>query len=395
MTGQWWGKRFFGVFVVWLAIFAAPLKGEIFSNGFGFSCDLPEGFIQTASSNEGALISFINTELPVQLVFRVYPKDADYNPQTAMNDVFVRLDALGKVSEFFWQNTQCAISTFTMQSSGGVAVSGWALSMWLSESSPQGAVLVALGYMDLRGAGYRENLAQQIILSALDSLEVDQASRFGPGPVTSFAYPRNAPEKISLTIEGHSVQTEMDLTDSEGSQFMIEREFSVLSQYQASPLWLLAWQRYYRMIFRDACGRLRQPARDIIAAFSAQQDTEILGTLLGWVQKMPYKRNFETSDFTSLPAILAGQGSDCDSRAMLLAVIMHSLRYNTALFISPVYRHALLGIEINLPGAKMPIQENGVNTDYLLAETTTQVAPGLIAEQMSEAANWIPVIFPR
>jgi hypothetical protein len=392
MTGSGRGKRFFWVCVVWITL-AAFLEGEIFSNKFGFSFDLPAGFTQTAAANDGALTSFVNTELPVQLVFRVYPRDVGYDSRTALKDVLVRLNARGEVSEFFWRDAQCVLSPFTMHPPGGVVVSGWALSVPLD--GPEGAVLVALGYTDLRSADFGESLDQQIILSALDSLEVDEESRFEPGPVTSFAYPRNAPEKISLTIESRSVQSEIDLTDPEGAQFVIEREFSVLFQYRNSGLWQEAWQRYYRMIFRDACGRLRQPAQDITAAFSVQQDAEILGTLLGWVQKMPYERNFQTSDFTSLPAILAGQGSDCDSRAMLLAVIMHNLGYNTALFISSEYRHALLGIDINLPGAKISVDENGLITQYLLAETTAPVAPGLIAEQMAQGADWFPVTFLR
>jgi hypothetical protein len=47
----------------------------------------------------------------------------------------------------------------------------------------------------------------------------------------------------------------------------------------------------------------------------------------------------------------------------------------------------MLGIEIDMQGAKI---EN-----YLIAETTAPVAPGLIAQNMAITENWFPVLFLR
>jgi hypothetical protein len=66
---------------------------------------------------------------------------------------------------------------------------------------------------------------------------------------------------------------------------------------------------------------------------------------------------------------------------------MHHMGSDTALFVSDVYKHALLGIAIDMQGAKI---EN-----YLLAETTAPVAPGLIAQDMAVTENWFPILFPR
>jgi hypothetical protein len=141
------------------------------------------------------------------------------------------------------------------------------------------------------------------------------------------------------------------------------------------------------VIFRDSYNRLKAPAFAIFDALQPKNEADRLSTLLSWVQNFPYARNFYTSDFTPLPDVLTGEGSDCDSRAMLLAILMHHMGSDTALFVSDVYKHALLGIAIDMEGAKIE--------KYLIAETTAPVAPGLIAQDMSKIENWFPVLLPR
>jgi hypothetical protein len=369
-----------------------PVKAEIFFGGSGFAFDLPEGFTQTGTA-DGTAAAFVNSVIPVQLALRLFPRYTGQDVQSALEDVFSRLNASGDTSEIRWRNNPCIIASFTMRPQGSSPASGWAVSVHLPDSKPAGAVLVALAYADVLTAG--NAAVQQFILSTLDSLYIDDESWYEPGPVTTIAYPRGSPLEIGLTIEGRPVATRIDGTDAEAAQFVIEREFGVLSRYDQSPLFVEAWQRYYRQIFRDSALRLKQPAQDIRAAFPQKTQEELLRTLLAWVQKMPYERNFDTSDFTSLPAALTGQGSDCDSRAMLLAVLLRFMGSNTAIFISDVYSHAVMGIELDLPGAKIPAFSTEGAVHYLVAETTASVGPGLIAQNMSATENWFPVLFPR
>ncbi|MDR3284811.1 MAG: hypothetical protein LBS97_06505 [Treponema sp.] len=384
-------KRFCCILIICGVSFFAPLEAELFFGG-GFAFDLPEGYTQVAASGDNTLVSFVHSTMPVQLALRIFPKHTGFEPNTALQDVFSRLNASGNTTEIQWRDSPCILSTFSMQPQGGARASGWALAVRLPQSKPEGAILVALAYTDVQLAG---GVTQQLIISTLDSLYIDDESWYESGPITTFAYPEAAPEKISLNIAGQRIQTEINSADAEGAQSVVEREFTVLSQYGASPLFREAWQRYYRQIFRDSCARLKRPAQDILAAFQSKPPAERLITLLSWVQQFPYERNFDTSDFTSLPAVLAGQGSDCDSRAMLLAVILRFMDINTVLFISDAYRHAILGVELNLKGAKIPVHNEGTVVHYLVAETTAPVAPGLIAENMSDPAKWFPVIFPR
>ena len=51
-----------------------------------------------------------------------------------------------------------------------------------------------------------------------------------------------------------------DRSDSEANQAVIDREFALLTRYLNSPLQQKAWQRYYRMIYRDSIARCRHLA---------------------------------------------------------------------------------------------------------------------------------------
>ena len=70
---------------------------------------------------------------------------------------------------------------------------------------------------------------------------------------------------------------------------------------------------------------------------------------------------------------------------------MSHLGIKPELFISREYSHAVYGLDLNLPGAK--IEVNG--TEFLLNETTAKgVRPGLMAKDMSDTEKWIPVLLP-
>ena len=153
------------------------------------------------------------------------------------------------------------------------------------------------------------------------------------------------------------------------------------------------------MIYRSAYQQLRRPAFDIYASLydldqviqAENPRLALAQSIMDWAQVFPYERNFQGSDFSAPTAILTGHsGSDCDSRSILLAILLHHMNYKTVLFLSPVYQHAMLGLAVEANGAKMKV----LDTTYLVAETTDQVAIGQVAQSMSVEANWLPVVFP-
>ncbi|MDR3312775.1 MAG: hypothetical protein LBS64_06560 [Spirochaetaceae bacterium] len=373
---------------LWGLFIFAPLRPEIFSSPLGFSFDLPAGFVETARFEDDSGASFINTVLPVQFILRIY--DGDSTPRQRLEETLHKLGGDGDLGVFEWNGSGCVISSFSLQNSE-MSASGWAFAAVLPDSQ----VLIALTYADNRIAGRSPELYEFFMLSVMDSFATDADSRFDSGPVMTFAFPRGIKRQLSLNMAGQTLTVPLDTSDVPGAQFVIDREFAVLKEYAQSPLKQEAWQRYYRQIYRDSCARLEEASLAILDVLDAGEE-ETLRSLLAWTQAFPYARNFGNAasprpDFTPLPAILMGAGSDCDSRAMLLAAVMHHMGSKTALFISETHRHALFGIQLDLGGAKIQTGQ-GV---YLLNETTVSVDPGLVSRDMSNTDAWFPVILPH
>lgn len=218
--------------------------------------------------------------------------------------------------------------------------------------------------------------------------------------ITTYAFPRNNPKNVSVSIGGKIINTQIDADDNVANQFVIDCEFAVLSLYANDKKWQEAWKRYYRMIYKDSYGRLKKVAFDINAQIepiikkSDNQEFAIDEMLLNWVQNFDYKRDNRkktSSDFTNLIDTFLGGGSDCDSRSMLMCVLLKNIGIDSVLFVSREYSHAVYGADINSWGAKINVE----GKEYLLGETTAKdIKPGLIAKEFSDTSKWIPIVFP-
>ena len=148
-------------------------------------------------------------------------------------------------------------------------------------------------------------------------------------------------------------------------------------------------------------GRLKKASFDIYSALYSDCEMKnpknpmvaMNEILLGWVQSMPYARetsDARNTDFTDLVSALQGKESDCDSRSLLMCALLRSMDADTAFFVSREYSHAVYGILLDVPGAKISVDGKA----YLLNETTAKgVAPGLIEQSQSQTEKWIPVTF--
>ena len=180
-------------------------------------------------------------------------------------------------------------------------------------------------------------------------------------------------------------------------------EYSVLLLYAKHNLWKEAWQRYYRLIYRDNFGRLEQFSSDVLKTLyplctktnPSNPELTYAQTILSWVQTFSYKRDNATAkdvDFTNLPAVLCGEGNDCDSRSMLVCVLLRFAGLESFMLISREYSHAMTVFENKAPGQKYTLE--GTNRDFLMGETTAAVTWGTIAQEHADRSKWIPVILP-
>ncbi|MGI5077720.1 hypothetical protein [Treponema maltophilum] len=380
-------RAFFFICTLFLAAGVCRLAAEqMYSPTWGYVLDIPEGF--RLGYKEGAdSYQFEHELFPLTLIVRSWPQTISAGEK--MKEVLAKLNASGRTQEFVWHSRNCALSFFSMNLQNRTN-RGRAIIVPADED--KGLTLV-LAYTPEQ----QFEQFQTLIVSALNSFSPQSNNRNISGILTDYGYPKTGPVQTNVKIGKTEIPVELDKSDSEAHNALIDIEYDVLTRFADTPLWKEAWQRYYRMIYRDAYRRLEKTAFSVYNALETELKTELKAgadfdkklaqTLLSWVQLFPYERERNASDFTGLIDTLTGSGSDCDSRSLLLAVLMAHMNYNTMLFISPQYSHALFGIDIESAGAHL--EQDGTN--YLLGETTARVDIGLVAQEMSDLTKWFGI----
>lgn len=363
---------------------------QITDRDFGFSLDIPEGFEIADYSQDGMSYVFSHPNIPVTLVMKITEELQAKSAAEVLKKNLNKLSAKGETDSFEWNGTPCGISSFTMTLDDNYF--GWSVA---APVKIQNYYVVLLCYVPESQKG-----CEQFIISTVNSLCIDSEYLNKPGIITSYAFPPEGRKALSLQIGGKDIKTSLDKVDEEAAKFVVDLEYAVLNLYANHKMWKEAWQRYYRMIYRDNAGRLEQTAADIYKALypdlkkAVPQDADIkyAQALLTWVQGFSYQRasNKNESDFTSLPAAISGKGSDCDSRSMLISALMNYTGIDTALLISREYSHAMVVTDIPAPGQTFTMEDG---REYLMGETTAHVTWGTIAANHADRTKWISVSF--
>ena len=365
-----------------ILLFAAlfPLSAEpLYSPTWGFKIDLPEGYEYA----DGDGVNRFSFEGPMNSRFdiAVY-KDSYKSMKNLVDDVNLRLKNKGEATFFEYGNKLAALIEIKFEN-----FSGWGLCVELEAVKPGNnpPLMLALAY----GKAGQKN-ADLYYLSALDSIAPSKAERYSPGPVSEFSYPRGDAKKINIAQTG--LEAWIRENDAEAAQALVDREFNLLKNYLLLDNWKEAWIRFYRAIYRDSFDRLAD------ASFQLERDwqvsgkdrnREFAGKALSHVQCFTYERNFQGSDFVNLVSALIDGKGDCDSRAMLWAIILCQANIPSAMMVSREHSHAMGLADVDGPGAHFEAS----GTKWLVAETTTSVDIGLIAKEQSDIESWIAVVF--
>ncbi|MDR0759486.1 MAG: hypothetical protein LBF74_05175 [Treponema sp.] len=393
------------LFLLLFSISQASIRAEpLVSPTWGFRIDLPEAYVYSGGDGRNRF-SFITGEgAAVDLI--VYPGGAYRSVQALAEDVQKRLGNRGDVSVFTYRGRQAAILelNFAQPDRGAQPYSGWGFCTELEKKDggpPPFLAALAYGPADKADLGL-------LAVSALDSIAPAPSDERAPGPMTEFAFPRESSRRVTLAnIQAWALFYEID---AEAAQALADREFEVLRRDAEGPKWREAWIRFYRMIYRDAWDRLADAAFALErswhlgatgdetgngqktgaeAEYTAGRDRETAAKALAWVQSFAYERSFLGSDFVNpVSAALEGRG-DCDSRAILWAIVLGHANIPAAIMVSREYSHAMGLADLDGPGARF--EAEGKN--WLVAETTAPVAPGLIAADNADPKKWIGVTF--
>jgi len=383
---------------------------ELYSPTWGFYLDLPEGFGYVAGDGKNRF-SFMDPDAGVSVDIVAYAAGRYASPEALGEDVVKRLLAEAETALFDYRGRRAAITQLAFSSQDGPA-EGWALALELGGLElPAGKrpILLALAYGEVASdddaAAWN---TEQIMLSALDSMAVNAEDRLSPGPVSVFSWPPSERKSMDLQVAGRTTQATLDADDAAAAKALVDREFKVLVAYNDSPKWKEAWSRFYRAIWRDAYSRLADLSFAVERAVSERAISE--GTAAGanpgtdratsrrmlaegvleWVQGFKYERDLLGSDFVDLPSTATEARGDCDSRALLMAIILQHANTDAILMVSREYGHAMAAVAADGTGARF---SHG-GAEWIVAETTAKVGLGMIGQNVADPQKWLAIDFP-
>jgi len=376
--------RTFCLFFLLCALFSSIWAEPLQSPTWGFRIDLPADY--TYISGDGR--NQFSFEGPSGAVFDIAVYNGMYKSiKDLIDHINLRLKNRGDVSFFEYSGKAAALIELQFDN-----FTGWGLCVELEEIDNTVPLLAAFAYDN----SDRENL-DLLHLSALDSIAPSGAEVRFPGPITEFGYPRGELKKNILANIG--LETWIRENDAEAAQALIDREFALLRRYAFLDIWQEALIRFYRAIYRDSLDRLAdavfQLERNWYSVKNETRDQNIEQSrllaqkALTWVQNFDYERDLQGSDFVNLvSAAIEGRG-DCDSRAMLWAIILVQANIPSAIMVSREHSHAM-GLA-DIPGRGARFEING--KQWLVAETTSKVDIGLIAQEQSGIEAWLGILF--
>ena len=381
-------KIFFITLLLTLAVPGFSQRIGLLGDNSEVSIDFPLGFNLVDANSDGTAYQ-LQSLVPlsaVTAVIRIYDSNRYDSAENALKGTLNTLNAKYEAEQFEWRNQTSSIASFTAVM-GRENVAGYALSCSIPENK---GTIVLLTWC----APQFLERSQNYMLSFLDALNIDLGCYYEAGPITAYLYPKsNEFVDVNLKIDGKDIKSRLRSNDKEASEYLIEREYDVLTLYASNNLWKDAWQRYSRMIFRDTYMRLWQVSFDIYneLAPSCSDDTALAQKLLTWTQGFKYEREKNTSDFASIPSMMLGGGSDCDSRSMLLTVLLTAMNQNAAMMVSAQYSHAMALFVSDHPGHSYEFD----GEQWLMGETTaTGLTWGKIDATQDDQTKWIFLPFP-
>jgi hypothetical protein len=404
-------KKHYLVLIVLVFTAILPLEAEmLYSPTWGFLLDIPEEYELSGgdSRNQFSFTSSFGSFLDLA----VYTNKE--STLALAQELEQKLSNQGKRHTISYNGTDAVIIELQFRSPHGrnTIFTGWALCLELeTQLQPPAkgkAYLAAMAY------GPDKPELKYLHLSALDSIEGGERDNRLPGVMTSFFYPRG--NWIQHNLANTTQKGFFRENDAAAAQYVVDREFEALKLYLSSDKWQEAWKRFYRAIFKDSFDRLGNAAfilerswnNSVLGPSSDGINTEeakrlgtrsaeaafIAARALEWVQGFIYERDLEGSDFVNLVSAAQEGRGDCDSRAMLWAVILEHADIAAGIMVSREFSHAMGLADLEGQGARFPMKDfSGKELRWLVAETTTNVALGLIGETVSEVTAWLGIYF--
>lgn len=354
--------------VVLLCVSLFNLHGEeVWFESWGYGLNVPGGWELKDFDPDAGTLAFADSAGKAFAQVFSFPLDDDFKGRTTEDMMGRFLVNIGigeaEITSYPWDRWDASLADVSWETPNGM-VRGYALG-----ASRDDRLFIMLSYaMEEAWEAYHD-----FLVSVADSFFPEESMVYRPGA-------------ISVLISDGAALTEAGGLDAELS--VVEREARVLATYQQAPsdFQMDAWRRFYQMIFRDSFSRLEEPAVAKIRELARENPDpySIAARLLSWLQDFDYVREGTLADLTPpFQAWLAERG-DCDSLVLLYGIFLEYAAIDWVLLVSPVHAHSWAGVDVDGEGARY--EHDGV--PYLLAETTENVAIGLVAANMANTEDW-------
>ncbi len=353
--------------------------GEWLLEGTDSSVFLPEGW-GLYSIEDKDRISFRSPDSSVIFQVTIYPGDMYSDDRDMAEDHLEELSVTEKeLSRFYYGGRPCSLADLSLDA-GGSAVRGWFLFV---ERDDYDYYLTAITPPEI----YEETLP--LILSCLDGFSPDEEARSMPGAVsTMFAFSSQEGHAV-LHYPAGELEYSWDEGREEAGRLLIEREASILSSYGEAEVFDRAWQRYYRMIYRNTAVDLENLSGQIARDLDGMSDREKAETLLEWLQGFEYGSTDRFSDLLTPAESLLSETGDCDALALIYIILLNQMNIPSVLMVSRHYSHAMAAVSVDGEGAGFNLDERR----YVVAEMTKKVPLGRIAAEMSDLNKWVLISF--
>ena len=369
--------------LTWLAPTALCAE-EIASELHLFSADIPEGFA-LVEHNGNDRFRYQNLVFPAEFQIAIYPQDQFGKAADCLAFVARQIGSSGELSELIWRGRGAAISRLDFP-----AGTGWAFAAELPQGKGYLAVLSYsyAGQASQMGVRVSAEELELFHLSLLDSFLTGLGNALSPGIVATFAFPQEGEINVPFETENVNLLVPLDRSDAAANQYVVDREYIVLTKYAGTPLAQDAWRRFYRMIYRDAWQRMERAAF-IIESALPRDNVARASELMTWLFGFEYTRDFEGSDFTSLPDAFARKSGDCDTRCMLFVLLLRQMGKDAALLISPELQHSVAVVDAQVAGTTFIIEGKEMSA----VDLTSSKTQGRLLPEMSDTSKWFAVTF--
>jgi hypothetical protein len=359
-----------------------PACARELATGTGAFLDMPSGFSPGDGDGE-TRFSYFDPDGGMEFDILIYDKARYGTAETMAADLAGQMGSQGDVSSFTYQGRGAVIAGLAFSTGTGPR-KGYGMFIVAAPGDLKDYALVATAESSLF------DTYSELIISCIDSFSIDREARRFPGPVSQFLFPWPAVrgEKKTAVLPSGNVTLPWSTAEEQQELSVAEREYRILTLYlDSQTLWVDAWARYYRMVYKESAARLDSLVDAFARNLPSADPTESARRVLAWVQGFVYERDFAGIDFVPpLTAAFESRG-DCDSRAMVMAVILERLGIDSILMVSRDYSHAMLAV--NVPGAGQRFPFSG--RSYLVAETTAKVSLGTMDASLSDFSRWLGI----